>query len=76
MPILRLVFSRVGELAPIPFIIFCSDLMITTFVRLAFGTTSGFFRYRIRLGSQRRGSQTGSHGTPARDAFLRRIGHK
>lgn len=47
MPILSFVVTTSGKILVLPLVLFVADMFVTTFVKLAFGTTSGFFRPRI-----------------------------
>lgn len=58
MPILQFVFSTSAELLPIPLVLFFGDLLVSTFVQIAFGTTHGFFRYRYKLPDSVMGTTT------------------
>lgn len=48
MPILTFITNTAGKLTYVPFLFFVCDLIVTTFLNTAFGTTSGFFRLRFR----------------------------
>lgn len=55
MPIIDFIVTSSGSILPLPLVLFICDMLVTTFVRIAFGTTSGFFRPRVFMKTKGQG---------------------